>query len=186
MEVLQNTTETSNWRIADIPYQAQFSGPSMKDQFATSPLGMSMSLIGVGLFAGGFVSLLATKKPNVSAIVIISVGFPLFLLGALINNRAKRRDWVRIEATCIDREYMRIAVNRGKTWRFRLLCKFKLDGKEYTVTPFYYSSFASEKRLLQFFSEAISSQQTCRLWVNPRNPLETEISAGGAPDSLLH
>lgn len=145
-----------------------------------------MVLIGLVLFVCGFVSLLATGKPSASAIVITGIGFSLFLLGALISNRAKRRDWLRIEATCIDREYKRVASNRGNTWRFRLLCKFKLDGKEYTVTPFYYSSFASEKRLLRFFDEVISTQQTCPLWVNSHNPLETEISAGGAPDFLLH
>ena len=176
----------SGWRFELIPYRSGTGARPFKECWEASMPGMVLCLTGIGLFILGILSVLVFKGPKGPAIVIAMIGWPLGAFGLLLVNRGVRRDWLRIEATCLDRDYKRVATGDGNTWQFRWLCKFKLDGKEYTVTPYYYSTMATEKGVLSLFAKAISSQQTCSLWVNPRNPLETELSVGGLPDFLLH
>ena len=137
------------------------------------------------VFAGGIY--FAVYKNVTCAIIGVGIGFPLVNVGILMSYRGKYRDWLRIEAACLDREHRRISGDEGgQTWAFRLFCRFKLLGKEYTVTPSYGRTYISENGVLRLYTKAITTRQTCFLWVNSRNPLETELSVGRLADFLLH
>lgn len=71
-------------------------------------------------------------------------------------------------------------------WAFRLVCEFELDGRRFTVTPDYWSTFISEGSVQNFLGKVVSPDGKCQLWVNPKNPLQTELIANDIKDFLLH
>jgi len=114
------------------------------------------------------------------------------LVSILFKGRIIRRNWVKILAQCTDKEWKSVLGAPGrnggvsKTWIFQLLCEFELDGKRYTVTPGYWSTFFSESQLQKFLNKVISPEDKCQLWVNPKNPLQAELIANDIKDFLLH
>lgn len=123
-----------------------------------------------------------------------SVFFGLFIgfVSVIFRGRIVRKSWKRVSARCIDKECKRVPGIPGlrggarRTWTFLLICEFEMDGKRYTVTPGYWSTFISEARVEKFLDRVISSNGKCQLWVNPKNPLQTELISNDIKDLLLH
>ncbi|MCP3889881.1 MAG: hypothetical protein GY702_13555 [Desulfobulbaceae bacterium] len=181
MEQTEKSSITKEWRIKQIPFR--------------NPHAMIETnwgaLVGAFLFIGGIGGIIAGYK--IDALLPIAVsGITLALISLLFKNRILRRNWVKVYAQCIDKEYGSV-IGRpglhggsGKTWTFQLLCTFELAGKNYTVTPGYWSTFFSENRVRKFLDKAISPDEMCHLWVNPKNPLQAELIAHDIKDILLH
>jgi len=89
-----------------------------------------------------------------------------------------RRNWRYVAAKCLERDVWKDlgdGPDAGKTWYFRLLCEFELDGRTYRVTPSYWRTFATQTGVSNFLKRKISSEGWCLLRVNPANPLQAEI-----------
>ena len=178
MKPPENSSAKSEWRIKLIPFRDPHA--MMKTNYG--------ALLGALLFIAG---IYAGLKMN--ALFSISIfGLVLGLVSILFRGRIARRNWKKVLAQCTDREWKDIlgaAGPRGgvrKTWTFQLLCEFEMDGKKYTVTPGYWSSFISEERLLKFLDKVIAPDGKCQLYVNPENPLQAELIANDIKDFLLH
>ena len=74
----------------------------------------------------------------------------------------------------------------GHDWAFRLMCEFVHEGKDYRVTPLFWRTFGSEKAVQEFLGKQIGKDNGCLLYMNSRNPLQTELAAGDIADKLLH
>jgi len=145
-------------------------------------------LLGAALFIAGIVGSIKIKL----LFLIAVLGFVIGLVSIIFKGRTVRKQWKKVVAICSDREWHEVlgaaSLNGGvrKTWAFQLLCVFELDGKKHTVTPAYWSTFVSENHLLNFLEKIISADGKCQLWVNPKNPLQTELVAKDAKDFILH
>lgn len=174
----ENTSETTEWRIKSVPFR----DPCARMKTNWGALLGSLLFI-VGIFAG-----FKTK----SFFLILIVGLVLGLISVLFRGRIVRKNWKKVLAHCTDKEWKSVLgapSQRGgvrKTWTFQLLCEFELDGKQYIVTPGYWSTFISEGRLRKFLDKVISPDGKCQLWVNPENPLQAELIANDINDFLLH
>jgi hypothetical protein len=178
MKPVEDSSEKSEWRIKPIPF---------RDPCAMMETNWG-ALLGALLFIGGMFAGLKVK-----ALFSISIfGLVLALLSILLRGRIMRRNWKKVLAQCTDKEWKSILGASGqkggvrKTWTFQLLCEFEIDGKRYTVTPEYWSTFISEGRLQKFLDKVISPDGKCQLWVNPKNPLQAELIANDIKDALLH
>lgn len=173
-----NTADNSNWRTKPIPFR---DSASMVDTNWGAVLG-ALFFVG-GIFAG----LKATPLFTISI-----VGLVLALVSILFRGQMVRRNRKHVLARCTDREWKRVLGAPGQrggareAWTFLLLCEFELDGTRYTVTPGYWSTFVSEGHLRRFLDKVISPDGKCRLWVNPKNPLQAELIADDIADFLLH
>ncbi|MDD5260513.1 MAG: hypothetical protein PHD76_01565 [Methylacidiphilales bacterium] len=182
LRAFQDRMANAGWCIQLIPYD----DPSKPMRVQTN----LYALVGVLVFLGGFLLFLQKHDRIYLCVAVVALG--LACLGLLFVGRSKRRGWQRLNAVCIDREHKRChrigggAASGGYTWAFRLLCKFEFEGTEYSVTPGFWRSFASEKGLLRFLEKTINGDGICALYVNPQNPLQTEFSGGDLADWLLH
>ncbi len=178
MKPAEDKSEITEWRIKTI----HFRDPNAMMETNWGALLGALLFIG-GIFAGF----------KVKAMFPISFfGLVLGLVSILFKGRIIRRNWVKILAQCTDKEWKSVLGAPGrnggvsKTWIFQLLCEFELDGKRYTVTPGYWSTFFSESQLQKFLNKVISPEDKCQLWVNPKNPLQAELIANDIKDFLLH
>jgi hypothetical protein len=178
MKPAGNSSEKNEWHIKPIPFRAPYA--MMEANWG--------ALLGALLFIGGIFAGL-----KAGALFSISIfGLVLALASILFRGRIVRRNWKKVLAQCTDKEWKRVLGALGqrggvrRTWTFQLLCEFELDGKRYTVTPGYWSTFISESRLQKFLNKVISPDGKCQLWVNPKNPLQAELFANDIKDFLLH
>jgi hypothetical protein len=146
------------------------------------------AFLGALLFIGGIFAGLKVK-----ALFSISVsGLVLALASILFRGQIIRKNLKKVLAQCTDKEWKSIIGAPGQrggvreVWTFQLLCEFEIAGKQYTVTPGYWSTFISEDRLQNFLDQVISRDEKCQLWVNPKNPLQAELIANDIKDLLLH
>jgi hypothetical protein len=174
----EDSSDKSQWRIKTIPF---------RDPVAKMETNWG-ALFGALLFVAGGVAGLKVK-----ALFSISFfGLVLALVCIFFQGRLVRRNWEKVSAQCIDKEWKRVLGKPGlkggvrETWAFQLLCEFELEGKLYTVTPGYWSTFISAGRLEKFLDRVLSSDGKCQLWVNPKNPLQAELLANDIKDILLH
>jgi len=173
-EMWSQLTRSRGWRISLVPCGKPSRPPSAL-AFALQWAGM-VALIAV---IAGPVQLIRTGDPRY--MILFGCGTVAAILTSLLWTRARKRGWLYVKATCVDREIQRREYNgpsegRSYGWEFRLLCRFKLNGHEYTVTPYYGSNFWSERRIGTFLSKAIGPDGGCVLRVNPENPLEADFS----------
>jgi hypothetical protein len=172
------SSERSEWRIKPIPF---------RDPHARMETNWG-ALFGALLFICGIFAGLKIKVLFALSILGLFIG----LVSIIFRGRITRRSWKKVLAKCIDKECKSVLGRPGlsggtrRTWTFLLLCEFEMDGKRYTVTPGYWSTFISEVRVQKFLSKVISSSGECQLWVNPKNPLQTELIANDIKDLLLH
>ena len=178
MKPTKKSSEKGDWRIKTIPFRDD---SAMMETNWGALLGALLFLVGI---SAGF---------KVKALFLISIaGLVLALFSILFRGRIVRRHWKKVSAQCIDREIKRVLGNpglrggAGKTWAFQLLCEFEISGKQYTVTPGYWTTFISERRLQTFLDRVISLDGKCQLWVNPDNPLQAELIGNDIKDLLLH
>ena len=171
-------------RLAYIPYEK-------RGKFIKPNPGV---LLGVLIFVGAIFLPGYTKLGQLFAWygmwICIAVGGLLFgILSLAWQARWDRRKWKRIRARHIDHEVWQDFSNDsdgGKVWNFLILCEYELDGKTYRVTPGYWCSFPMKGSVLRFVSKRIAADGTCEIYINPDNPLQTEIVGHDIKDFLLH
>ncbi len=173
-ELWSQLTRSRGWRIALLPF-GKPSRPPGAMAFALQWAGM-VALI--ALIAGP-VQLVRTGDPQY--MILFGCGAVAAILTSILWERTRKRGWLYVKAACIDREIQRREYSDPSAglsygWEFRLLCRFKLNGHEYTVTPYYGSNFWSQRRIGTFLSKAIGPDGDCVLRVNPANPLEADFT----------
>lgn len=163
-------------RIKNIPYQKQM-------QFIKPNWAMTLGFIGFVAF------LYLSTRGNLDWIYASFGSFAFALLAMGYEARQKRKNWVRINATCLDSEFYRDksydSDGIGITWVIQLLCEVEYDGKTYKVTPSFWRTFFTKWGAKKFLESKIKNGK-CELYVNPDNPLETEIVGNDIKDFLLH
>ena len=178
MKPTENSSEKSEWRIKTIPF---------RDDYAMIETNWG-ALLGALLFVGGIFAGFKVKE----LFSISFVGLVFLIASVFFRGRNVRKNWKKVSAQCIDKEIKCVFGAPGlrggsrKAWTFQLLCEYEIDGKQYTVTPGYWTTFISERRLQTFLGKVISPEGKCQLWVNPDNPLQTEITGNDIKDLLLH
>ena len=120
----------------------------------------------------------------------IAVGGLLFGIFSLAYQaRKNRKNWIRVKARCLDHEVWKGFSNDSDgdiVWNFIMLCEYEFGGKTYRVTPAYWCSFPSQGSVLRFIGKRISPEGTCEIYINPDNPLQTELVGRDIKDVLLH
>ena len=174
----QDRMLNQGWRIRFIPHDDPSKPVFVANWYALA--GMTVFCFGFwGLWTGGMGRI---RIPGTFCVAALVGGFGFALVSLLLVGRFKRRGWLRINAVCLDREWH----CDGESWEFRLLCRFELEGKTYTVTPApYWRTFISESAVGRFLANAIGEGGACCLRVNPRNPLQTELATGLAEGLLF-
>ena len=178
MKPIENSLDKSEWRIKPIAF---------RDEYAMMETNWG-ALLGALLFLGGIFAGFKMKE-----LFLISIaGLILMFYSVFIRGRNVRKNWKKVSAQCIDRETKCVLGTPGqrggarKVWTFQLLCEFEVEGKRHTVTPGYWTTFISEGRLQTFLDKVIAPDGKCQLWVNPDNPLQTELIGNDIKDLLLH
>jgi hypothetical protein len=152
-----------------------------------------LSLGGVLGFCTGLGLLMYDKEKYLPLGVVLAGGGFLALGGSILLNaamaKAKRAVWPIVSARCTDQKLRKIAFSSGDGvwdgWRWLLTCEINYAGKNYRVTPRVRWSdasqqeepFRSKKRARRFIAQTITSSGDCKLRVNPKNPLESELLA---------
>jgi hypothetical protein len=187
VRALQQAAFDAGWRIpAILP-----GDPSR----AWRPRSVSaLPLVGLALFLlGALMAVTARVEGGVAAGLVVAVaGLALSVASSVWSERRRRRDWVPVEATCLDEELAFFRKRNGGVWRWRLLCRFELSGREYTVTPTIYHGLvvdrvlatpertrAARERAVAFRETFRVADDRVRLWVNPADPLEAELWSPG-------
>jgi hypothetical protein len=165
-------TRSRGWRIELVP----FGKPSKPPIRQAIPIKWAGLVAAIAAFAGP-VQLIRTDDPRY--LILFVCGFVVAILTSHLWDRARKQNWIYVEALCIDREVQHREYTDpsgdGHGWEFRVICRFKLDKQEYTVTPYYGSNFWMKRRIETFLSHAIEPDGACVLRVNPENPLEADF-----------
>ena len=99
------------------------------------------------------------------------------LAGLVVKNKIKKKDWIYVDAKCIDREVRKGSGRNGTIWASRILCEFEHNGITIQCTPtVHWSTWRSESDAHQFIDSRIDPSGGCTLKVNPRNPREANLS----------
>lgn len=179
MNQTTNNQQQNEWRIQQIHYR------NTEAMIETN----WWVVLGALLFVGGVITALSINK---TLILISLFGLLLSLISLYLSYRKKTKNWKIVTARCIDREWKQILGKPGLqggvrlVWTFILLCEYNKEGQRYLVTPSYWSpTFLTEKSLKKFLNQAITSDDNCRLRVNPENPLQTELVVDGMIKKLI-
>lgn len=173
---VQDWSSNRNWRINFISH-AEENKPMVNG--IDNPAGF-ISLLGIFLFIGGFGYIMIKRGsvPDFTApLSACVVGFLMAALGSILHSKIKKKDWVIVEATCIDYETKlgRTAQN-AHLWALRALCEFEIDGKEIRCTPeITWPEKKGEDWKRTFIRDENKSIATCSLRINPSNPRQVEF-----------
>lgn len=174
---VQDKNRDAGWRIPWIPWQA----PGQPETVYNTPLTTAVQLVGIALFPGGLVLLFLSQSRSMGWLAFSVLGWVLILLARVYAAWHKQRDWICIQAHCLDREIRlcRNAYRSGasENWEIRLLCEFSLDGRTFRVTPeqSQISAFRSKEQAEKHLAKFILPNGVCRLWVRPGNPLQASF-----------
>lgn len=169
----QDQARNSGWRIKWIPWQE----PGRTEYIDNTPLTLLTGVGGASLFLGSVVYLLLFKHVQGLVLAIGLAGLFMIFLGRLYAAFNKQGEWIQLPARCIDREIQeRHYPSRGNVkivWEYRLLCVFNHNATEYKVTPeaSHIAGFQSYDLAQKYLNERIRPDGTCKLWIDPRNPL---------------
>ena len=178
---LQDKARNTGWRIQWIPWQET----GRPEYVYNTPLtlvtgfgGAAVFLLSIGaILLGKYrpeISPVHTEADVVKTIIVGVAGLVIIILGRIYASFHKQAGWKPVTAQVLDQEIQECvdADERG-SYEFRLLCRFRYRGKNYDVTPetSRMMSFTSERRAHKYLDERISAGNTCRLWIDPRNPL---------------
>lgn len=170
----QDQIRDQGWRIESIPWQ-----DAGRPEFVyNTPLTLMTGLGGATLFFGSIYWLVA-KDGQWPALLSGIAGLAIIFLGRLYASARKQAGWIGVTAQCIDLEQQeRHYPHQGNIkiiWEYRLLCAFTYNGREYRVTPesSHLAGFPSQERLQKYLDGRILSNGSCRLWIDPKNPLHT-------------
>jgi hypothetical protein len=151
--------------------------PCRAEYIYNTPLTLFTGFGGAALFLVSVVYLLIFKHGQGPILAIGLAGLIMIFLGRIYAFFNKQAGWIQLTARCIDREIQeRHYPSKGNikiVWEYRLLCVFNHGGNEYRVTPEASSiaGFQSQYIVQKYLNERIRPDGTCKLWVDPRNPL---------------
>jgi hypothetical protein len=169
----QDQARDSGWRIKWIPWQE----PGSVEYVYNTPFTLFTGFGGAALFLGSVVYLFIFKHVQGQVLAIGLAGLVMIFLGRIYASFNKQAGWICLTARCIDREIQqRQYPGKGNikiVWEYRLLCVFHHNGTEYKVTPeaSHIAGFRSQELVQKYLCERIRPDETCKLWVDPRNPL---------------
>ena len=172
---MQDRLRNSGWRIQWIPWWETDKPEIIKQK---NPL----AFIGVAIFLGAVFwnqfSYFGVTLSESQIIVIVVSGLAISMFGIISSAFQLQAGWKRIDARCIDQEVGEYWKEPGvitSSWGYRLVCLFSFEGKQYTVTPepSNLASFSSKKQVDSYLNETINQNGSCKLWINPKNPLQT-------------
>jgi len=169
----QDQVRDGDWQIKWIPWQE----PGNVEYVYNTPLTLFTGFGGAALFIGSVVYLLIFKHVQGAVLAIGLAGLIMIFLGRLYASFNKQAGWTCLTARCIDREIQESHYpSKGNIkiiWEYRLLCVFNHNGTEYRVTPeaSHIAGFQSQDIAQKYLNERIRPDGTCKLWVDPRNPL---------------
>lgn len=183
---LQDRVRNAGWRIQWIPWQ----GPGKPEYVYNTPLTLVTGFGGAALFLGAaghvfFPVFRSGGAPDPSPeeiylIILLALsGLAIILLGRFYAAFKRHADWQRVTARCVDREIQKRTGyrggDRGTSWEYRLLCTFEFNGRAWQVTPepSHMVAFNSQAKIERYLEERIQPDGTCKLWVDPSNPLHT-------------
>lgn len=180
----QDVRENAGWRIEMIPFDDPFK-PMMVQTSGVAVAGALAFVTGFALLAYN-----ANKFKGVG-LCLAAGGFLAALLGVWLKARNSRKGWEVVTARCVDRELKQVEIFvNGRSswgWLWRIVCEYEYLGKEVRVTPtVYWSNFTSEEAARKFIENHISSDGECKLHINPKNLLQTELDGQGIKDKLLY
>lgn len=184
---LQDQMRNQGWRIAWIPHD----DGTRAEWYPTNWPALAGAL---GFLGGlGLVFLQVTQAmPSWGVVVGLAVAagsLVLMFLSIWWQGWRRHRGWVEVTARCVDSEHrqVRTPVQHGQAWDARLVCEFDFNGQSYRATPaVHYRTFSTEAGLLRYLLSRVSEDGTCRLHVNPANPLECELAGQGIKERLLY
>jgi protein-S-isoprenylcysteine O-methyltransferase Ste14 len=176
----QDEQENAGWRIEVIPYDDPFK-PMTIPTNGVAVVGALAFLIGFALLA------LDANRNNSIGLCLAIGGLFVALSGIWFKARNIRKNWEVATARCVDRELQKIRVKGGLAWCWRIICEYQYLGKEVRVTPtVYWSTFTSEDAAVKYLEERVSPSGECKLHINPKNPLQTELFGQGIKDKILY
>jgi len=169
------------WRIKKISYLPK--GQKYQSAHTENPLRSLAMVFGFLIFAAGVGLMLMHKIKPPLGISMIVFGILTITVGSLLAVWYRQRNWVRIMADCLDRDFQfhtEYTRNNGRLqahekWTPRILCSFTYKKKEYQVTPDFpiLFNFRSRESAQRYINAGVNSKNKCVLWVNPENPLQT-------------
>lgn len=169
----QDAQENANWRIQMISYDDTSRPVVVFNGFA---------LLGaIGFCAGVFLILSNRKETDMGLKVVVgSLAFALF--GIWFKARRQEQGWQVVPGRCVDRELRKVLVSSGHGssdgWYWRVVCEYEYNGQKYRVTPnVQWMNCVSEASALKFIRKRIALDDTCRLRINPNNPLQTKLES---------
>lgn len=179
----QDERENAGWRIRTIPYD----NPS-KPMTVESNWIANVGAIG---FIVGAVLLFRNPGKDTSLRLGLMVGSLLLaFFGIWFKPRRQRKNWEIETARCVDRELQRFRLpkNGGWDWIWRIVCEYEFHGEKYRVTPDVHQwiNLSSEEAAMKFIEKNISPDGECKLHVNPKNPLQTELVKQDIRDKFLY
>ena len=178
---LQDRIRNSGWRISWIPWQEE----GKPEYVYNTPLTLVTGVGGALMFLGAIIYIISVLEEPVESIddipreVLISLiiavsGICIGILGRRYAAWHKQARWKPVRARCVDREIRKcLDEDASYVWEYRLVCTFNFRGKKYHVTPenSHIVAFNSEKQLDKYLYERIADDGTCRLYIDPSNPL---------------
>jgi hypothetical protein len=173
---LQDDLANAGWRIRQISH-APDGKPVVVGFENWAGYVAVVSIIGFPIGCGMAIYLKEHGRNPFPGIYLAIASWALCLIALAIKNKLKKKDWIFIEAKCLDRETRRVAARKGITWASRILCEFEHDGIPVQCTPtVHWSTFPSESRALEFLNSRIDPSGGCTLRINPRNPKEANLA----------
>ena len=176
---LQDQLRNAGWRIQHIPWQPE---GKLEVYNPGDPFTWLLIVAGCAAFFGGVPLLSRSIVSTPSGIGIMIGGILLLLLSRFTTGYTLYRKYIRVDATCIDREIREYedpessgSLIKNTFWTPRLLCQYNHNGQTFTVTPIIVKmiAFGSEEAVNNFLADRIDDDRHCTLWINPDAPLQT-------------
>ena len=136
-----------------------------------------ISIIGFPIGCGMAIYLKEHGRNPFPGIYIAIASWAICLVSLAIKNKLKKKDWIFIDAKCVDREVRKVRAHKGMTWASRILCEFEYGGSLIKCTPtVHWNTWRSESDAHHFLDSRIDPNGGCSLKINPRNPKEANLS----------
>ena len=194
----QEAQINAGWRIQMIPYDNTCKPAVIFNGVAS--LGALVVIAGCLLafntaYPGRLPVRFSPRDGVTIGLAVAAGGFLLAIFGVWSKALGKRKDWELVDARCVDRELKKILLPISPSpdsistlgWFWRLVCEYEFRGQSYRVTrQVQWINFNSEAASMKFMEENVSTNGQCKLHVNPKNPLQTELSGQGLRDKFLY
>jgi hypothetical protein len=179
----QDERENAGWRIQMIPYDDSSRPMTVETNW--------IATVGAIGFIVGAVLLIRNPGKDTNLWLGLAVGSLLLaFFGIWFQARRQRKDWEVETARCVDRELQKFRLPKGGGWGWfwRIVCEYEFHGEKFRVTPNVHQwiNLSSEETAMKFIGENISPDGECKLHVNPKNPLQTELVGRSVRDKFLY